>query len=125
MAAALRVLMVEDDPDDALLARLLMERSGFTPALTVVTTMADLDRALEVGSWDVIVADMALRGFNGRDVLDRCRDRLPRVPVVAVSGLHKDPRGPQMLEAGAAGFVSKERYAELGAAIGRVMERVA
>ena len=49
----------------------------------------------------------------------------PRVPVVAVSGLHKDPRGPRMLEAGAAGFVSKERYAELGAAIGRVIERVA
>jgi len=125
MDAALRILMVEDDPDDAILARLLMERSGFTPALTVVTTLDALDRALDAQGWDVIVADMALPGFNGRDVLDHCRKRVPRVPVVAVSGLHRDPRGPQMLEAGATGFVSKEQYAELGEAIGRVIERVA
>lgn len=125
MTAALRILMVEDDPDDALLARMLLERAGITPALTVVNTLKDLDRALAEPGWDVVVADMALPGFNGRDVLDRCRERQPRIPVIAVSGLSNDPRGPGMLEAGAAGFVAKKRYAELGAAIGRVIDRVA
>ena len=116
----LRVLLVEDNPDDAYLLCRSLERAGCRCAVRVVSSLPELDVALEHDEWDLVIADMALPGFNGHDVLVHARRGRPQVPVIALSGLKRDPRGPEMIAAGAAEFVCKDRLADLAGAVARV-----
>ena len=120
----LRVLLVEDNPDDAHLICHRLEREGFTSDVRVVSALPDLDVALADQDWDLVLSDMALPGFNGYDVLMHAKHGQPLLPVIALSGLRRDPRGPQMLAAGATAFVSKDDLAELPAAVSRAAARL-
>lgn len=84
-AHPIRVLLLEDDPIDAHLAVRELRRAGDTE-VTVVGTLREALRAIEVGAYDVIVADMDLpdsSGFTTVESLDRAaRD----MPILMVSG---------------------------------------
>ncbi|MSQ55908.1 MAG: response regulator, partial [Betaproteobacteria bacterium] len=116
----LRILLVEDSPDDAYLICRSLERGGCRCAVRQTANLAELNVALSHESWDLVIADMALPGFNGHDVLRHARQSDPELPVIALSGLKKDPRGPEMLAAGASEFVGKDRLADLSAAVQRL-----
>ena len=115
----LRVLLVEDNPDDAYMICRQLERGGCPSAVRVVSNLPEFDVALANEAWDFVLADMALPGFNGHDVLVHARRGQPGVPVIALSGLRRDPRGPEMIAAGAAAFVSKDDLAQLPASVTR------
>jgi len=116
----IRVLLVEDNPDDAVLICRSLERAGCRCAARVVGTLAEFDVALTLETWDLVIADMALPGFNGHDVLQHARKARPALPVIALSGLSRDPRGPEMLAAGATEFVQKSHLAGLADAVHRI-----
>lgn len=120
----LRVLLVEDNPDDAHLICHRLSRSGCASDVHVVSALPELDVALASEAWDLVLSDMALPGFNGYDVLVHAKHGQPLLPVIALSGLRRDPRGPQMLAAGAAAFVSKDDLAALPAAVSRAASRL-
>ena len=119
----LRVLLVEDSADDAHLICRSLERAGCRCAVRLVGTLPEFDVALNLEPWDMVIADMALPGFNGHDVLQRAHKARPGLPVIALSGLKRDPRGSGMLAAGAAAFVSKDHLAGLAEAVRRVAVR--
>lgn len=119
----LRVLLVEDNADDARLICRSLERAGCRCAVRLVGSLPEFDVALTLEAWDMVIADMALPGFNGHDVLRHAHKARPGLPVIALSGLKRDPRGPEMLAAGAAEFVSKDHLAGLAEAVRRVGAR--
>jgi DNA-binding NarL/FixJ family response regulator len=56
---------------------------------------------------DVVVLDVAMRGLNGFDTAARLHERYPRAKILALSA-HADKRYVlEMLNAGAAGYVTK------------------
>lgn len=116
----LRVLLVEDNADDAYLICRSLERADCRCAVRLVGTLPEFDVALAHETWDLVIADMALPGFNGHDVLRHARKAHPGLPVIALSGLKRDPRGAEMLAAGATEFVSKDRLADLAGAVRRI-----
>ena len=59
-AKRLRVLLVEDDPNDAELVVLELQRGGYEPAMRRVQTAAEMRRALGEEGWDVIVSDYSM-----------------------------------------------------------------
>ncbi|MDP9475362.1 MAG: hypothetical protein M3R38_06675 [Actinomycetota bacterium] len=62
MSRPLRVLMVEDSPDDALLVLRELRRGGFDPEYERVETAEDLRVALSEGRrWDLIISDTSCR----------------------------------------------------------------
>ncbi len=78
------ILVVEDDPGNALLQRRRLERSGFA-----VATAAGLDAALEVlagGGVALVVLDYRLGETTGLDLHRRMRADGIAVPVILVSG---------------------------------------
>lgn len=81
----MRVLLVDDDPEIALVARLSLERDG-RHEVEVATTAAEALERVEVGPPDVIVLDVVLPDMDGRDALDRLRARCPETPVVFLTG---------------------------------------
>jgi len=81
---ALRVLLVEDHADSAEVLRLLLTFEGHE--VDVSTSVAGT-RALEGGSWDVAICDLALPDGSGLEIAAwlRAQPRPPRL-LVALSG---------------------------------------
>lgn len=52
----------------------------------------------------LIITDLNMPGITGWKVLEYCREHLPTIPVLVVSG---EPRGAHSVEQWAAGFISK------------------
>ena len=65
-AIPLRVLLVEDDEDDAHLLTRYFERAGYRPSIRRVETADEMRRALDDAGagWDVVLADFNLPGFK-------------------------------------------------------------
>ena len=74
MATHLRVLIVEDSLEDAELVLVELKRGGYDVSYERVTTEAEVRRALQTGTWDLIVSDYSLPGFDGRRCLQIYRE---------------------------------------------------
>lgn len=72
--------------------------------------------------WDIMLLDLALPDAGGLEVLQRVRELRPALPVLVVSMYPEDQLGERLLEAGAAGYLTKEAAPEeLVRAIRRVL----
>jgi two-component system C4-dicarboxylate transport response regulator DctD len=82
-----RVLVVEDDPDIALIARELLALAGLevAGAYTVDEALA----VMESEEIDLAVVDLQLPGRSGWDFVARARGTAPGLPVVIYS-VHAD-----------------------------------
>src|SRR3989449_137150 len=69
MHAPLRVLIVEDSEDDALLLVRELRRGGFEPAFERVDTPDALRAALARQEWDILFADYSMPHFTSTAVL--------------------------------------------------------
>ena len=65
----LRVLMVEDSEDDALLVLRELKKGGYNPEYERVETAAAMRKALQDKTWDVILCDYQLPSFNGIEAI--------------------------------------------------------
>ncbi len=80
----LRILIVEDAMDQALLFRALLESAGYK-----VTTAQDGQHALEVwdsGDFDLVITDLNLPGMDGFDLARELKKPHRESPVIAVTG---------------------------------------
>jgi len=102
---SLRVLLVEDNEDHALLARRALERRGHT-----VTAAPGPDEALaelEHTEYDVVAVDYQLPGATGLEVLQRIAQRAERLPVVMVTASGSEQVAVVALKRGARDYVVK------------------
>src|SRR5437667_6712742 len=85
MHAPLRVLIVEDSEDDALLLVRELRRGGFEPAFERVDTPDALRAALARQEWDILFADYSMPHFSGTAALALVRERGLDLPFIFVS----------------------------------------
>ncbi|KIP51879.1 response regulator [Leucobacter komagatae] len=78
------VLVVDDDPDVALLVRTVLERRAGCTVMVEHNGERALARALETTP-DVIVTDIEMPGLSGIDMLEQLRKQLPGVPVIVMT----------------------------------------
>src|ERR1700738_4328944 len=82
----LRVLNLEDTPDDSWLLQRHLKRAGYECVLRREQNATDFERALCEDVWDIILADYFLPGFTALDALRIARRCKPDVPFIVVSG---------------------------------------
>lgn len=120
--AELRILLVEDNPDDAEMIRTALESAGLDFSLHTVELRRELEDALAAENWSLVLCDSRLPGYTGTDAFGWIRERLPEVPVVFCSG-SGDPGDPAI--AGAigqgVGLVDKNRLAGLAETVRRAL----
>jgi len=114
---ALRVLIIEDSPDDALFLVQELKGAGFSPLWARVAGRDALLTALKASTWDVVVCDNSMPGFGGLEALSLVRGEKPGLPFHFFSGSRKPEHKAEALMKGATGFFSKE---DLGALIGAI-----
>ena len=119
MAFPLRVLMVEDSEDDALLILRELKRGGFDVNLKRVETSRAMRAALEEDSWDVVISDYNLPGFNGVAALQVLKQVGLDLPFFLVSGAVGDEIAVNAMQSGAQDYVKKDNLARLIPAIQR------
>jgi len=121
MDALLRILSLEDDLNDFELVRHSLEKEGISCDLERVASRKDFIAAVETGSFDLILADHLLPGFDGLSALEIARKRSPKVPFIFVSGALGEEIAIETLRSGATDYVLKTRLARLGPAVKRAL----
>lgn len=118
----LRVIVVEDNEDDALLLALELRRGGWSPELLRVQTPEALRGALTSGPWDLVISDYAMPRFNGLEAL-RIVNQIGagEIPFLLVSGTIGEESAVEALKAGAGDFVMKQNLTRLVPAVEREM----
>jgi DNA-binding NarL/FixJ family response regulator len=120
--ARVRILVADDH---ALvrkgLIELLARQRDFTEFGEAASAADTLQMAADE-AWDVLLLDLALPDSSGLELLQRVRELRPSLPVLVVSMYPEDQLGERLLEAGAAGYLTKEAAPEeLVRAIRRVL----
>jgi signal transduction histidine kinase len=115
----LRVLLVEDNPDDAELALIELRRAGYEPEAVRVQTAAELMAALTGRTWDVIVSDYSLPTFTAPEAFGHVRKLNLDIPFIIVSGTVGEEVAVAAMRAGVHDFLLKGHLKRLVAAIER------
>jgi signal transduction histidine kinase/DNA-binding NarL/FixJ family response regulator len=115
----LRVLAVEDNPDDVVLMELEMRRGGFAPSVRRVETAEEMRAALAEGEWDVVLSDYCMPRFRAPEALRVLQETGRDIPFIVVSGSVGEEEGVEVMRAGARDYFPKDRLARLPAAVAR------
>jgi PAS domain S-box-containing protein len=115
----LRVLIVEDSEDDALLIVRELERGGYEPNWERVETPEAMKEALATSDWDAIVSDHRMPRFRSLEPLAIYRQSGSEAPFVVVSGTIVEGLAVEAMKAGAHDYVMKDNLPRLRATVER------
>src|SRR5579863_4095332 len=121
MNTSLRVLIVEDSPDDAELATRTLRRDGRDLYCHRVETPEGMVTALQSKDWDLVIADYSLPRFNGLAALKILRESGLDVPFILVSGTVGEEVAVEAMKQGADDYVLKSNLARLPLAVERTL----
>ncbi len=119
MNTPLRVLLVEDSEDDALLLLRELQRGGFAVAHRRVEDAEQMRAALYEEEWDVVISDYALPRFSAPDALALFQSCNLDLPFIVVSGAIGEETAVAIMKTGAHDVVLKHSLHRLGPAISR------
>jgi PAS domain S-box-containing protein len=125
MATPLRVLLIEDNEDDADLLLRELRRGGYALDWQRVDTAGGLLAALAAREWDLITCDYVMPQFSAPAALKHIRASGLDLPVIIVSGQVGEEVAVTAMKAGAHDYISKHRMARLLPAIERELAEAA
>ena len=123
MLTPLRVLMVEDSEDDALLLMRELKKAGYDPAGERVEAADEMAYALLNKSWDIIFCDFHMPGFSGIDAIALLKKMNLDIPLIVVSGAIGEETALACIHRGASDYLMKGNLARLGLAVRRELEK--
>ncbi|MGI8860555.1 MAG: PAS domain S-box protein [Rubrobacteraceae bacterium] len=120
MGVPLKVLVVEDSEDDALLLLRTLRRDGYETVHERVDNAADMEAALDGREWDLVISDHSMPTFNSSAALAMLRGKgFPDLPFIIVSGKIGEDTAVASMKAGANDYIMKDNLARLNTAIER------
>ncbi len=124
-SSPLRVLIVEDNPDDAELLLRELRGGGFAVESARVQTAAALEKALAAQTWDVVISDYFMPQFSALDALALLHRTGLDLPFIIVSGAIGEDTAVAAIKAGAHDYLMKGNLARLVPAIERELRDAA
>jgi len=117
----LRILLVEDSPEDAeLLCDQLLE-AGLEASFERVDSEDDMRALLARWTPDIVLSDLSMPAFSGYQALRILRELHPQVPFIFVSGTMGEETAVQALHEGANDYIIKHLPARLPPAVARAV----
>ncbi|WP_172825468.1 PAS domain S-box protein [Geobacter sp. DSM 9736] len=118
MPTDVRLLIIEDVEDHALLQVRELRKNGFNVDFERVETREELEAALRAGVWDAVLSDYNLPGFNGLEALRIVQEKAD-IPFILVSGAIGEELAAEVMKAGAGDYIRKGNLARLGPTLAR------
>jgi diguanylate cyclase (GGDEF)-like protein/PAS domain S-box-containing protein len=104
----LRILLIEDDEDDYLITRDLLEDSSpVSTRLDWVDSVAGGIAALETGDYAIALVDLRLGPESGVDLISQARERSISTPFILLTGQGDEELDARAVELGAADYLVK------------------
>jgi PAS domain S-box-containing protein len=125
MIKPLRLLQIEDSESDAKLILRLLMQGGFEVASQRVDDAGGLRRALADASWDIIIADYHLPGFDAPGALRILQECGKDIPCIVVSGVMGEETAVEMMKFGAHDYLTKTNLTRLLPAVERELAEAA
>ncbi len=113
----LRVLCLEDEPQDAELSILVLRQAGYVVESELFLERAGFLERATGGDFDLVLADYRLPGWTGLDALRELRARGCDLPVIIVTGTLGDETAVECLKQGASDYVLKQKLMRLPFAV--------
>ena len=124
MSEKIRVLIVEDLPSDAELIVRELKRSGLNFDYRLVDAPDAFVAALTEFQPDVILSDFSLPLFSGLDALKLTQSLSPTIPLIIVTGSLSEETAVEVMKAGAADYILKDRLKRLAASVDIALSRM-
>ena len=121
---ALQILLIEDDPADALRLEHELRKGDFVFECKRVETREEFLEAVKQ-PLDLVLSDHGLPSFSGFAALDIVQQRCPDVPFIFVTGSYDQAGMVEMFESGAWGYVYKNHLSDLGPTVRQALKEAA
>lgn len=118
----LKILSLEDSARDFELIKELLIDAGYCLSITWVETEDAFVASLRDQTWDLILADFKLPGFDAFGALRLRNEICPDTPFICVSGSIGEETAIELLKAGAVDYVLKDRPDRLPFAVERALK---
>jgi DNA-binding NtrC family response regulator len=116
-----RLLLVEDNDDDAELLSLELTAAGLAFELRRVETQAHLRDAMAAFDPHLVISDSNLPGFSGLEALSLVMELSPATPFLLFSGDEQEHLIADALVRGASACVSKQHLDRMPATIASLL----
>lgn len=113
----MKFLHLEDNDADAELFESLLLREWPGSSITRLSTRQEFEKAIRQDSFDLVISDHSMPGFDGLSALEMVRATSPGTPFVFLSGTIGEERAIEALKHGAVDYVLKDSPARLLPAI--------
>ncbi|MBJ6723881.1 hybrid sensor histidine kinase/response regulator [Geomesophilobacter sediminis] len=125
MNRSLRLLLVDDNPDDRQLVASEMKKEFPELELLQVKNRDELDRALEEGQFDLVITDYHLFWSDGTEVLRQVKERRPLCPVIMFTGTGNEEVAVEAMKLGLDDYIIKSprHFLRLRGAVRSALER--
>jgi len=124
MGNELQVLLIDDNPDDRMLATREMHKAFPRLSVTEVMDPEGFKRALENDGFDMVITDYHLNWTDGIAVLAAVRGRFPLCPVIMFTGTGSEEIAVAAMKQGLDDYVLKSRghFSRLPIAMRTILE---
>jgi CheY-like chemotaxis protein len=104
---SVRLLLIEDNPGDALIFREKIGASPLETSLVVAARLRDALDQLEGGAFDLVLVDLSLPDAQGLEAVDRVRKAVPHLPLIVLTGLDDAATAAEAKKRGAVDYLVK------------------
>lgn len=111
------ILLIEDDPGDALLISEMIEQQGCNARIINYDRLSEGINYLKHNHCDVILLDMNLPDSSGLSTMTRLLDYDPTTPIIVLTGISDEAFGIEAVKSGAQDYLIK------GDTDGRLLKR--
>jgi len=120
----LRILNLEDNPNDSDLIKETLEDEGIECEITRVETGEDFLAACDKGGFDLILSDFNLPSYDGLSALAIAREKCPDLPFIFVSGKMGEDVAVESLKSGATDYILKNNFKRLVPSVRRALKEM-
>jgi CheY-like chemotaxis protein len=128
MEALLRILILEDSPEDLDLVERELKRGGINFTSTVVKKKEEYEKALSEFNPDVILSDHSLPQFNSIEAMAIWKEFQKQknvvIPFILITGSVSEEFAVQSIKAGADDYILKDRLKRLPSSIKSALDKV-
>jgi two-component system chemotaxis response regulator CheY len=103
---AARILIVDDDADVRTIARLSLQKSGFTAVETTDRPMIAINK-IEWGKTDLVLLDWRMPEVKGIDILRNVRQTNKLIPIIMLTAEDRMENVREAIGAGATDYIVK------------------